>query len=227
MGHNPIIRPDPAVPNCPTVPAYGGTQRRTRAGALQRSGPKQPGRPLVVPCGRWTRTGLIAPRSSSCGPTWVLPLVHPGRGRNCSLPWTQSCDIPNIARVRGSRGLYRTQELHHFISLAVCRHRDRTIFGAVLGAAWRLAWRADEVPCSKGGRPVASVGTCPTRLENSVLGTEAHRDWTPYPEVCPRIVRALRRGELGTNERTHGENQIRHGPCQHRDPRHCGSTCTS
>ena len=185
---------------CPTVPAYGGTQRRTRAGALQRSGPKQPGRSLVVPCGRWTPNWAIAPRSSSVDRSWVLPLVHPGRGRNCSLPWTQSCDIPNVARVRGSRGLYRTQELHHFISLAVCRHRHRTIVGAVLGAAWRLAWRADEVPCSEGGRPVASVGACPPRLENSVLSTEAHRDWTPYPEVCPRIVRALTAWGTG-NER--------------------------
>ena len=72
-----------------------------------------------------TRTGLSLPVRPAVDRSWVLPLVHPGRGRNCSLPWTQSCDIPNVARVRGSRGLYRTQELHHLISLAVCRHRHR------------------------------------------------------------------------------------------------------
>ena len=109
----------------PPLPGYGGAQRRTRAGALQRSGPKQPGRSLVVPCGRWTPNWAIAPRSSCCGPILGATAGSSRSGRNCSLPWTQSCDIPNVARVRGSRGLYRTQELHHFISLAVCRHRHR------------------------------------------------------------------------------------------------------
>ena len=148
---------------------------KTRAGALQRSGPKRPYRPWSFRVDTGPRTGLSAPRASSCGPILGASAGSSRSGSKLQSALHSVLRQTVIARVRGSRGLYRTQEPHHFLPLAVRRHRHRTIVGAVLGVRGALLGGRMRFLCSEGGRPVASVGACPPRrLENSVLSTEAH-----------------------------------------------------